>query len=134
MDYMLAIVKITRISVEEVHYIQNEICDSNITCDRMVLNADKESGEITFVMVIDIHDYAENYVDHWVGATLHQMVNHFRTYTRVEHDNTPPFTRHFAFLISPEASMPIDYNIEYRTYDREYITYDIFEELKNERD
>lgn len=134
MDYMLAIVKVTRISAEEVQYIQTEICDSNITCDRKVLNADKESGEISFVMVIDIHDYAENYVDRWVGATLHQMVNRFRTYTRVEHDSMPPFTRRFAFLISPEASMPIDYNIEYRTYDREYITYDIFEELKNERD
>lgn len=132
MDNMLAIVKITRISAKEVRYIWSEICDSNVTCDRYVLNADEESGEITFVMVIDEHDYARCYIDDWVVARLHQMVNRFRTYTRVEHDSTVPFTRHFAFLISPEASMPIDYTVEYRTYDREYITDDILEELKNE--
>lgn len=133
MDHMLAIVKITRISAKEVRYIQSEICDSNVTCDRKVLNSDEESGEVSFAIVIDERDYARCYIDDWVVARLHQMVNLFRTYTRVDKDATVPFTRHFAFLISPEASMPINYTIEYRTYDREYITDDILEELKNEQ-
>ena len=132
MDYMLAIVKITRISAKEVRYIWSEIRDSNITCDRKVLTADEEFGEISFAMVIDEHDYARCYIDDWVVALLHEMVNRFRTYTRVDKDGTVPFTRHFAFLISPEASMPINYTVEYRICDREYITDDILEELKDE--
>lgn len=125
--HILAIVKLNRLrTAEEVRYIQKAIYYSNVTCDRCVLNADEGSGEISFAMIIDDRNYAENYVDNWVRAELQEIVTRFRTCDRVDRDDAPPFTRHFTFLIPPEVSMPIDYTVEYRAgYDKDYVPDDI---------
>ena len=131
--HILAVVKITHLrTAEEIRYIQKEISYSNITCDRRVLNTDEEFGEISFAMVVDDYDYAKNYVDNWVRTELRKIVSRFRTYDRVDKDDKAPFTRHFSFLISPEASMPINYTVEYRAdYDKDYIPDDISAWLKS---
>lgn len=130
--HILAIVKITRLLVKEVQYIQKELYYSNVTCDKRLLNADEESGEISFAMVIDDRDYAENHVDDWVRAELQEIVMRFRTCDRVDRDDAPSFTRHFTFLMPPEVSMPIDYTIEYRAdYDKDYVPDDVSEWLKS---
>lgn len=132
MGNILAIIKITGLRVVEVRHMRDAIYFSNVTCDRRVLNDSEESGEVSFAMIIDDYDYAENYVDNWVRAELQEIVARFRACYRVDRDNVPPFERRFTFAIPPEDSIPIDYTVEYRAdYGKDYIPDDISEWLKS---
>lgn len=128
MDYMLAIIKITGISGQEIRYINIEM--NLLHTPWKIIN----EGEryLNLVCVIDTDDYELGIVDRYLKHWAHDIVSRYRTMTKINKDSAVPFTRHCEFYMFPDATIPIDYTVEYRTYDKEYITDDILEELKNE--
>lgn len=130
MDHMLAVVTINGVSGLEIAYIQRDLDILNCTRDKCVIHIGER--KMIFAEVITDWDWKDGSMDHYMKYLAHTLVGRYRSMTRVEKSAEVPFTRTCYFETFEEASEPITYTIEYRTYDREYITDDILEELKNE--
>lgn len=131
MDHMLAIVTINGLSGLEIAYVQRDLDVLNCTCDRGIIHIGER--KMIFAEVITDWDWKDGSMDHYMKHLAHTLVGRYRSMTRVEKSTEAPFTRTCYFETFKEAFEPITYTIEYRTYDREYITDDILEELKNEK-
>lgn len=127
----LAKVTIDGLSTQELVYVRKELYDYNDrTFAKCIVQLNKNG--VVFAEIVDDHEYKTGSIDFDMRYLVHEIVCRYRTVTAVEKSPEAPFTRTCHFKMLSDALEPIRYTIEYMNYDRDYLTDEMIEKLKED--